>query len=145
MKGVNRQSGLRGEHAFIQTAGKAPYRRIGGHAALGQKRHQVVIARRRQQAQPIDHALLDLPRSLARKGDRQNFTGRDAGQQQANDSRSQQPRLSAASAGLDNDAVRRIERAHNQGLGRSVRITHGTIEYLWMGKRCFVRDPTRKK
>ena len=114
VKGVDRERRLGGQHLFVQRPGAVPQPVVGAEAAFAQKSVELCIAAGRQIAQPANDALLDLARGLAREGDRQNFAGCHAGQQQPHDTRSQQPGLATASAGLDDDAARRIERLPDQ-------------------------------
>ena len=119
VKGIHRQRRLRRQDVLIERAGRAQGRLVRIHPALGEERRHLRLAARRQQPQPVDHALLDLARRLAREGDRQDRAGRHAGQQQPHDARRQQPRLAAPGARLDDDAAGRIKRLGGQlGNGR---------------------------
>ena len=115
MEGIDRQPRLRRKNALVKPACLAQNVLIGRHTALGKESRNLGVTPCSQEMQPIDHALLDLARRLARKSDGQNLAGRDAGKQQAHDARSQQPGLATAGTRLHNDTARRLQRIEDGG------------------------------
>ena len=122
VKRVDGQPRLCRQYLLVQATGGAHGWLVRRNTTLLQKRGDLSLTSGRQQVQPVDNPLFDLPRRLARKGNRQDLARRNAGQQQAYNARGQQPGLAAPGTGFDDNAVRRIERIDNQ---RAMRIGHG--------------------
>src|SRR5690606_482382 len=75
-----------------------------------------------EQAQPLLQPVGHLLRGLARERDREDLARLDAGEEQPQDARTEQPRLAAPRASLDHDAATRVERRRRER--RRLRLAH---------------------